>query len=217
MKRTFSILLVASLVVAACGGDGGDSTTTAASGESTTTSPEESSTTTARDTSTSAETSTTAGGSAGGDDCLVGTWVLDDEAFFEQVFADMDEETTGFGEVTAVGGSFTTAFEAGGSVEAVRADWGFSVDTDEGLFNIVINGTQTGIWETEGSNLLLTLDEGSDFDVKATIEVDGEEVLLPTGSMDVPTEALSSSSEFTCSGDTLAVTSDGVTSEFERS
>jgi hypothetical protein len=34
--------------------------------------------------------------------------------------------------------------------------------------------------------------------------------------MDVPAEALSSSSEFTCSGDTLAVTSDGITSEFER-
>jgi hypothetical protein len=215
MKRTFSILLVASLVVAACGGDGGDSTTTAASGESTTTSPEESSTTTARDTSTSAETSTTAGGSAGGDDCLVGTWVLDDEAFFEQVFADMDE--IGFGDVTAVGGSFTTVLDANGSVEAVRADWGFSVDTEEGLFNIVINGTQTGTWETDGSTLLLTLDEGSGFDVEATVVIDGEEIVLPAAPMDVPAEALSSSSEFTCSGDTLAVTSDGVTSEFERS
>jgi hypothetical protein len=216
MKRTFSILFVASLVVAACGGEGGDTTTSAASGASTTASLEESSTTTTGDTSTSAETSTTGGGSAGGDDCLVGTWVLDDEAFFEQVFADMDEETTGFGEVTAVGGSFTTAFEAGGSVEAVRADWGFSVDTDEGMFNIVINGTQTGTWETDGSTLLLTLDEGSGFDVEATVVIDGEEVVLPAAPMDVPAEALSSSSEFSCSGDTLAVTSDGITSEFER-
>jgi hypothetical protein len=214
MKRTFSILFVASLVVAACGGEGGDTTTSAASSASTTTSPEEGSTTTAGDTSTSAETSTTGGGSAGGDDCLVGTWVLDDEAFFEQVFADMDEE--GFGDVTAVGGSFTTVLDANGSVEAVRADWGFSVDTDEGLFNIVINGTQTGAWETDGSTLLLTLDEGSGFDVEATVVIDGEEVVLPAAPMDVPAEALSSSSEFTCSGDTLAVTSDGITSEFER-
>jgi hypothetical protein len=214
MKRTFSILFVASLVVAACGGEGGDTTTSAASSASTTTSPEEGSTTTAGDTSTSAETSTTGGGSAGGDDCLVGTWVLDDEAFFEQVFADMDEE--GFGDVTAVGGSFTTVLDANGSVEAVRADWGFSVDTDEGMFNIVINGTQTGTWETDGSTLLLTLDEGSGFDVEATVVIDGEEVVLPAAPMDVPAEALSSSSEFSCSGDTLAVTSDGITSEFER-
>jgi hypothetical protein len=214
MKRTFSILFVASLVVAACGGEGGDTTTSAASSASTTTSPEEGSTTTAGDTSTSAETSTTGGGSAGGDDCLVGTWVLDDEAFFEQVFADMDEE--GFGDVTAVGGSFTTVLDANGSVEAVRADWGFSVDTDEGMFNIVINGTQTGTWETDGSTLLLTLDEGSGFDVEATVVIDGEEVVLPAAPMDVPAEALSSSSEFSCSGDSLAVTSDGITSEFER-
>jgi hypothetical protein len=213
MKRTFSILFVASLI-AACGGGGGDTTTSAASGESTTTSPDENSTTTSGDTSTSAETSTTVGGSAGGDDCLVGTWVLDDEAFFEQVFADMDEE--GFGDVTAVGGSFTTVLDASGSVEAVRADWGFSVDTDEGTFNIVINGTQTGTWETDGSTLLLTLDEGSGFDVEATVVIDGEEMVLPTAPMDVPAEALSSSSEFTCSGDTLAVTSEGITSEFER-
>jgi hypothetical protein len=34
--------------------------------------------------------------------------------------------------------------------------------------------------------------------------------------MDVPAEALSSPSEFTCSGDTLAVTSDGITSDLER-
>jgi hypothetical protein len=214
MKRTFSILFVASFVVAACGGEGGDTTTSAASGASTTTSPEESSTTTAGDTSSSADTSTTGGGSAGGDDCLVGTWVLDDEAFFEQVFADMDEE--GFGDVTAFGGSFTTVLDADGAVEAVRADWGFSVDTDEGMFNIVINGTQTGTWETDGSTLLLTLDEGSGFDVEATVVIDGEEVVLPSAPMDVPAEALSSSSEFSCSGDTLAVTSDGVTSEFER-
>jgi hypothetical protein len=83
------------------------------------------------------------------------------------------------------------------------------------MFNIVINGTQTGTWETDGSTLLLTLDEGSGFDVEATVVVDGEETVLPAAPMDVPAEALSSSSEFTCSGDTLAVTSDGITSEFE--
>ncbi|HUF94991.1 MAG TPA: hypothetical protein VMO52_02815 [Acidimicrobiia bacterium] len=211
MKPAFSILFVATLVIAACGGEGGDTTTNPAAGESTTTAPEETSTTAG-----GAETSTTAGGSAGGDDCLVGTWVLNDEAFFEQVFADMDEETTGFGDVTAAGGTFTTVFEADGSVEAIRADWGFSVDTDQGMLNIVINGTQTGTWETDGSTLLLTLDEGSGFDVEATVVIDGEEIALPSAPMDVPAEALSSSSEFTCSGDTLAVTGDGITSEFER-
>lgn len=226
MKSRLSIFFVLCLVVAACGGDGEDTTTTTAASadETTTTAGTDETTTTAGDSSTTAgdtstttgaETSTTAGGSAGGDNCLVGSWVLDDQAFFDQVFAEEDEEAA-FGEVTSVSGEFTTTFNANGSVEAVRDDWGFSVVTDEGTFNIVINGTQTGTWETEGSTLLLTLDEGDTFEVEASVIVDGEEIELPSDAMEVPAEALSSSSEFSCSGDDLTVTSEGITSEFDR-
>jgi hypothetical protein len=215
MKSRLSLLLAVCLIGAACGGESADTTTTADVDESTTTAAAETTTTAAETTTTAAETTTTAAAS-GGDDCLVGSWVLDDQAFFEQVFAEMDEETTGFGEVTSVSGSFITTFNANGSVEAVRDDWGFSVATEEGTFNIVINGTQTGTWKTDGSTLLLTLDEGAGFDVQASVVVDGEEVVLPSAPVDVPAEALSSSSEFSCSGDDLSVTSEGITSEFDR-
>lgn len=213
MKSRLSLFFAVCLVIAACGGDSSETTTTLAAEETTTTAAVETSTT--ADGTTADETTTTAAAS-GGDDCLVGSWVLDDEAFFEQVFAEMDEETTGFGEVTSVSGEFITTFESNGSVEAVREDWGFSVATEEGTFNIVINGTQTGTWETDGSTLLLSLDEGDTFDVEASVVVDGEEIVLPSAPMEVPSEALSSSSEFSCSGDELSVTSEGITSEFDR-
>lgn len=217
MKSRLSLLFAVCLVVAACNGDSSDTTTTLDAEETTTSSAGETSTTGADMTTTTdtGDTTTTAG-ATGGDNCVVGSWVLDDQAFFDQVFAEMDEETTGFGEVTSVSGSFITTLSADGSVEAVRDDWGFSVETEEGTFNIVINGTQTGTWETEGSILALTLDEGSGFDVQASIVVDGEEVVLPSAPEDVPSEALSSSSEFSCSGDELSVTSEGITSEFDR-
>lgn len=220
MKSRLSLLFVVCLVVAACNGDSSDTTTTLDSEETATSPAAETSTTGSEGTTTTsagtAETTTTAGAS-GGDDCLVGSWVLDDQAFFDQVFASVDEEAAGFGEVTSVSGAFTTTFDSDGSLEAVREDWGFSVATEDGTFNIVINGTQTGTWETDGSSLLLTLDEGDAFDVEASVVVDGEEIALPSAPMDVPSEALASSSEFSCNGDELSVTSEGVTSEFDRS
>lgn len=214
MKSRLSLLFAVSLVVAACGGDSSEATTTLAAEETTTTSPAETSTT-GESTTSVTETTTTAAAS-GGDDCLVGSWVLDDQAFFDQVFAEMDDETAGFAEVTSVSGAFTTTFDSNGSVEAVRDDWGFSVETEEGTFNIVINGTQTGTWETDGSTLLLALDEGDVLDVESSVVIDGEEMVLPSAPMEVPSEALASSSEFSCSGDELSVTSEGITSEFDR-
>ncbi|MEX2133361.1 MAG: hypothetical protein WEB67_04385 [Acidimicrobiia bacterium] len=214
MKSRLSLLFAVCLVVVACGGDSSETTTTLAAEETTTPAAAETSTT--GETTTSAAETTTTVAASGGDDCLVGSWVLDDQAFFDQVFAEMDEETTGFGEVTSVGGAFTTTFDSDGSIEAVRDDWGFSVATEEGTFNIVINGTQTGNWETDGSTLLLTLDEGDVFDVEASVVVDGEEIDLPSAPMELPSEALASSSEFSCSGDELSVTSEGITSEFDR-
>jgi hypothetical protein len=214
MKSRLSLLFAVCLVVAACGGDSSETTTTLSAEETTTSSAGET-TSTGETTTTAAETTTTAA-ATGGDDCLVGSWVLDDQAFFDQVFDEIDEESTGFGEVTSVSGDFITTFNSNGSIEAVREDWGFSVATEEGTFNIVINGTQTGTWETDGSTLLLTLDEGDSFDVRASVVVDGEEITLPSAPMEVPSEALSSSSEFSCSGDELSVTSEGITSEFDR-
>lgn len=214
MKSRFSLLFAVCLVVAACNGDSSETTTTLAAEETSTTAAAETSTT--GETTTSAAETTTTAAATGGDDCLVGSWVLDDQAFFDQVFAEMDEETTGFREVTSVSGDFTTTFDSNGSLEAVRDDWGFSVATEEGTFNIVINGTQTGNWETDRSTLLLTLDEGDAFDVRASVVVDGEEIVLPSAPMEVPSEALASFSEFSCSGDELSVTSEGITSEFDR-
>lgn len=214
MRRTFYALIVAGLVLSACtGADTSDTTTTTAAETTTTTQAATTTTAPPADSTTTTESA----GSGGGDECLIGTWTLDDDAFFETVFEAFAEETAGVGEVTAGDGVFTTTFEADGTVSAIRQDWGFTVETEEGTFRVAISGDQSGTWETDGTNLLLNLNEGSGFDVRATVLVDGEELVLPSAPIDVPAEALASSSEYTCDGDVLEVTNEGVTSRFDRS
>ncbi len=216
MKKSLAITFVLGLLVTACGGDTADTTTTTVSGESTTTVAE--TTTTGADTTTTiGETTTTLGSTGGGgEDCVVGEWVLDDQAFFDAVFAEFAEEEE-FEEFSInEDGEFRVTLNSNGSVSAARNDWGFSISTTEGTFNIVVNGEQTGTWEVNGSMLALNLDGGSGFDVKTTVEVDGQLIDLPTSPVDVPTESLSSSSDFECDGNTLSVTAEGITSNFNR-
>ncbi|REK20623.1 MAG: hypothetical protein DWQ40_05150 [Actinobacteria bacterium] len=214
MRSRFLLFFAFVLVLSACGGSAEDTTTTV---DQTTTTAEETTTTAAETTTSTEATTTTAGGSAGGDDCVVGTWVLDDAAFFEQLFAaSPEDESLGISEITPADGTFETTLGADGSMVATRDDWGFSAVTDEGTFNIRVNGEQTGTWEIEGNMLVVTIDEGPGFDIEATVVVDGEEFPLPSAPVSIPTEALSSSSAYNCDGDTLSITSDDITSEFNR-
>lgn len=203
------------LALAACGGQEGGTTT---SGPDTTTESETSTTAGGETTTTPEPTTTTAAvGGGTGEDCVAGTWVLDNEQFFEGIFDDLAaDETLGVVGVSASEGVFTTTLSPDGTVVATRDDWGFVMETDEGSINITINGEQTGTWEVEGGKLLLALDDATGFDVEATVVVDGQEVPLPAVP-EIPAEALSSASDFTCDGDTLTVESDGVVSIFNRS
>ncbi len=209
-KKHLAVIAMLSLILAACGGDSVGETTTLQSNGLTTTTAGSNATTTAAETTT-----TTLAAASGGDDCLVGTWVLDDQAFFEILSEEFSGEE-GFGELTVADGDFTAVFNADGTIDSERDDWGFSVVTDDGTFKIRINGNQSGTWAAEGSTLMLVLDGGSGFETTTSIEVDGQEVVLPTSPISVPSEFLTTSGEFTCSGNTLTVVSDGFTSTFNR-
>jgi hypothetical protein len=209
MKRFVTLFAVLSLTVAACGGSEGESTTTiSADAETTTTAGVET-------TTTSGETPTTFTAGGGGDECLLGEWLLDDEAFFAAMEAEFASQAD-FGELTVSDGVFSVTFEADGTVTSVRQDWGFSVASDEGTFNIRVNGDQTGTWETDGSTLSLVLDGGAGLVSETTIEVDGQVVPLPTSPVNVPTDTFSTSSEFSCDNDNLVVMAEGFTSTFVR-
>lgn len=209
MKRYVTLTAVLCLVVAACGGtDVGDTTTTSSDVETTTTAA-------AQTTTTLAQTTTTLAAGSGGDACLLGDWILDNEAFFAAIEAEIQGEAD-FGELMISDGEFSVTFEADGTVTSVRDDWGFSVVADDGTFKIRVNGDQSGTWETDGSILSLVLDGGSGLTSETTIEVDGQELPLPTSPISVPTDTFSTTSDFTCDNDTLAVMAEGFTSTFIR-
>lgn len=222
--RRLSILFTAlSLVLVACAGSGDETTTTTASDADTTTSAASDATTTtaAPETTTTAaaeSTTTTSGDTASGtDDCLVGTWTLDSEGFVENFGSIFAEAGMSDAEVSALDGTFTVELGADGSLRGTREEWGFEIATGQGTVTIEINGTETGTWSADGSNLTITTQDSA-LDVNATIEADGQVIEMPQDQIPVETPpGIASNSEYTCSGDTLTLTNAGVESVLTRS
>ena len=211
MKRTFLTVVLVSLVAAACGGTTVDTTTTETVAETTTTESQ------ATTTSAPSTTSTSVPAATGGDaDCLVGDWVLDDEAFVEQISADLGGEEDGLGEVSPASGDLEVTFDEGGTFAVTRDEWGFIMESEDGVFKMLISGDQTGTWTADGDELSINLDEGPPPDVTTSMTVDGQDFPLPQSPIDVPSEAFSSSSTFGCNVDTLSITTDEFTSTFNR-
>lgn len=213
MKRSLLALTAFSLVIASCGGTA-DSTTTSESVETTTSAAAGSSSSS----STPEATTSTSGPDAtgGGDSCLLGDWVLDNDAFIDAVFNSIGEGEAGFGEATAAGGTNTITFDGDGSLSTARDDWGFVVENDQGAFKILITGEQTGTWAADGDVLSISLDEGPPPEITTSLVVDGQEVPLPQSPLEIPAEALAASSQYDCDGDSFSVTTDEFTSTFNR-
>lgn len=210
MNRSVTTLVVFGLLAVACNGTTDSTTSTTESFESTTTAGSESTSSSA-----AATTSTSSPEAAGGgSDCLEGDWVLDNDAFIEGVFAEFGGGD--FGEASAAGGLLTVSFDSDGTMTTARDEWGFVVARDEGTFQILISGDQSGSWEADGEVLTISLDKGPPPEITTSLIVDGQEVPMPQSPIEVPAEALSATSSFTCDGDTLTVTTDEFTSMFQR-
>lgn len=204
--RSLTVSLVVLVVAAACGSSSDETTTTTAPGSTTTaaaTTGGDETTTTAADTTTSTETVAAAGGPS----CVLGSWVVDSDAFLEglrQVFAD---EATG-GEITEINGTYTVEMSGDGTMSGERDEWGFTVLTTEGTVVISMDGTETGTWSaTEDSITVETTT--SDMNVSVSVEADGQVFTLTDSPVAVP-DVITSASQYSCDGDSLTVTSDGV-------
>lgn len=188
----------------------GDTTTT-----STSQPPAPPGTTTAPTTAPS-DTTTSAPSSAGGDECLLGTWTLDSNAFVENFDEIMTQAGIPDTEVTALDGSFIVEMSADGTYSAVRDGWGFRMVMADQTIVIEINGEETGTWATEGSTLIIDPLE-SDLTVTPSMELNGEVVPLPAGAIPVTAPpGIASGSDFDCSGDVLTLTNTGVVSVLSR-
>lgn len=198
------------LVAAACAGSSEETTTTAA---------EETTTSTGADTTTTAEpeTTTTSGETTEGtDDCLVGTWTFDTEAFVGNLSTLFQEEMPD-AEVTALDGDYSVEMTADGTFTGTRDGWGFAIESDQGNFTIQFNGNETGTWSADGSTLTVE-NRSSDVDITATAESGGQEVELPQGQIPIETpEGVASNNDYECSGDVLTLTSSGIETVLTRS
>lgn len=221
MHRLLVLTVLLGFVIGACASsnEAGDSPTTSTTGEPSSPSVTAAVTsTTERPTATTEpQTTTTAAKQTGGDECLVGNWTLDSNAFVENFDAIMAEAGISDAEVTALDGSFTVGMRADGTYSAVRDAWGFRMAMADGTVIIEIDGEETGTWSTEASRLLVDPQE-SDLTVSPSMEVNGEAVPLPGGTIPVTTPpGIATDSEFECSGDVLTLTNSGVVSVLNRS
>jgi hypothetical protein len=216
MRKLPTLALALGLVAAGCNGSSGDTTTTSIE-EATSTTVAATTTTAAAATTTLNDTTTTqASSGGGGSDCLVGTWVLDSEAFvenFDSIFAGAGMPDA---EVSPLDGSFTVELSSDGSLEAERDEWGFRIAMPDTTFIIEIDGTETGTWSADDSTLTVDTDV-SEIEVSAAIEVGDELIAMPEGQMPIePPRGIATGSEYTCSGEDLTLRNAGVESVLNR-
>lgn len=216
MRILPTFIIVLGLVAAGCNGTSGNITTTSTEQATTTTDGVTTTTATAATTSSVDTTATQAPSGGAGSDCLVGTWVLDSEAFLENfgsIFADAGMPDA---DVSPLDGTFTVELSADGSLEAEREEWGFRISMPDGTVIIEINGTETGTWSADDSTLTVDTDV-SEIEVSAAIEVGDEVIAMPEGQMPIePPEGIATGSEYTCSNDVLTLTNAGVESVLNR-
>ena len=218
MRRLSTIAVALSLLAAACAGSADTTTTT---GEATTTTVADTTTSTDPDpttTTSESDTTTTSGEAAvGTDECLVGTWVLDTEAFlanFSNLFQDAGMPDA---EISAMEGDSTVEMSADGTFTGTRDSWGFVIETEQGSFAIEINGTETGTWSADGSTLSVE-NRSSDLDISTTVESGGQQIELPESQFPIETpEGIASNNDYDCSGDVLTLTNSGIETTLNRS
>jgi hypothetical protein len=211
VRKVFTLSVGLGLMVTACApSPAEDASATTATVETTMTTGEATTTTSEPTTTTSAPDDAVTG-------CLVGTWVLDSEAFAEN-FADIfDAAGMPDPEVTPLGGSLTVELLADGSLQTVRDGWGFSIDTGESVLTVETNGVEPGTWTADSSMLAIATDISA-LEVDASIEVGGQVLEFPVDQLPVELpSALAGESAYTCSEEVLTLVASGVESVLNRS
>lgn len=216
MRRLAILGLVGALVGAACSSDSDTAATVPDTTSTSTASVSETTTTTATTTTTTAATTTTAvsDARAGLAECVVGSWELDSQAFFDDLLATLpaDEQV---GDFSVVGGAYRIIADADGTWVNERDGWTFLVSSDFGALELTIDDRQVGTWAIDGGVLSTTLEPGDAPEV--TVLVDGLPVDFPAGTLPVEApEAEFTGAAVTCEADTMTATFEGFTSTWSR-
>lgn len=215
--RRFTILFAAlAVVAAACSSSPASSDTTTTSGgggQEPTTTAQDSGAPATTTTTSMAETTTTSGAGAGAlESCVVGRWVLDPAAFFDQIMASEEEID---GEFAFLGGEYVLNIEEDGTFTSTRDNWMFAVTSDFGDLQVTVNESDVGTWTFNGNVLTTTLQPGDPAEIE--ILVDGQPLVLPGGVAPFePPEVEFTGAAVSCDNDTLTATFDGNDSVWTR-
>lgn len=171
-------------------------------------------TTTTATPSTTTIPPTTSTAVAEGADCIPGSWVLESQPFIESIMAAAGEAFPPGGSFAYEGGTYGMTINADGTYVSTRAEWSLRATTPEASVLIVFNGVQTG--EATWDDLIVSADEQTNTtQVQLYASVNGQEFAIPGGST-IDTETFDAEATYECVGDQLRMTSDGVTSVWNR-
>ena len=152
MKRLVIVCTLLAMLGAACSSDSTDAdtpttTTTAAPSDASDAGAGETTTTAAAASTTEATTTTAAPEPASGslETCVVGRWVLDPVAFFEDVLAEQPQQGID-GEFAFVDGEYVLIIDADGTFQSLRDNWSFAVTSDFGNLEVTVNDSDIGTW-----------------------------------------------------------------------
>ena len=162
------------------------------------------------DSSTSTSTSTTEPTEVVGAACVPGEWLLDAQAFVDEIIRIAAEGGAPFpGEMTHDAGSYTMSIAEDGTTTMVRGDWTLRMTTDQGTIYMVLDGTQQG--STTWDDIRMEyFESGSTVTVSLEIELNGVRQPVPTGGdRTFETDAMGGIGTYECVGDTMTVVEDG--------
>lgn len=148
-------------------------------------------------------------------DCLVGTWRLRSDEFLNDVMAMGGAE--GFANITTVDGQYILRLDRDGSMLSVRDGWTWRASTPMGDSFVRIDASVTGTWSATADTIEI-VDEGGATEVSTWVEIDGQRMALPGGSIGMAgqDEGFAGVAGYVCDARTLAISSDGFTSRFDR-
>lgn len=215
MKRIGIVAAVVMLVAAACSSSSADTTTTTtAGGAGTTTSSSAAPGTTAASTTTT-ETppdQSSADGLAG---CVIGTWELDSQHFFDQIADELADEGED-AKFEYLGGAYQIAAMADGTFTSSRIDWSFGAMSEFGDIEITVNHVQEGTYTVDGGTLSTNVPGGGEA-ADVEIKIDGVPFDAPGGVSPIePPDASFETAAPDCGDDTMTITFEGYTSIWNR-
>jgi len=146
-------------------------------------------------------------------ECLVGTWVLRSQEFLDQLAS----ASGATGSFSYRSGEYRVVINEDETYTGFRDQWSFAIASPEGTLVSMIDSVDPGTWKTDEAETLLTFEDfGGVATVTFSFEVGGQIVQVPIQPRPVEGTSLQGTAPYTCEGDVIVATFNGVTGTLDR-